>query len=237
MTVTFFENGNAKIFYELEGEGPPVLLLAPGGMRSANALWANMPWNPRASLIQEFKLIGMDQRNAGMSEAPITSTDDWNNYTADQLALLDHLEIEKCHVVGMCIGGPFIAGLLKTAPDRFLSAVMIQPVGIDGNQQAFYDMFDNWANDLTDGPAQKALEDFRSNMWDGDFLLTASEEDVQQFANPILLLMGDDLYHPQATSRKLADLAPNVTLVENWKTPETLERTHTTIRSFLAQHS
>ena len=237
MTVAFFENGNAKIFYELEGEGPPVLLLAPGGMRSANALWSNMPWNPRESLIHEFKLIGMDQRNAGMSEAPITSTDEWSNYTADQLALLDHLEIEQCHVVGMCIGGPFIAGLLKTAPDRFLSAVMLQPVGIDENQQAFYDMFDNWANDLTDGPAQEVLEEFRGNMWDGDFLLTASEEDVRQFAHPILLLMGDDLYHPQTTSRKISDLAPNVTLVERWKNPEILEKTNSTIRSFLAQHS
>ena len=237
MTVAFFENGNVKIFYELEGEGPPVLLLAPGGMRSANALWENMPWNPRESLIQEFELIGMDQRNAGMSEAPITSTDGWSNYTADQLALLDHLGIEKCHVVGMCIGGPFIAGLLKTAPDRFLSAVMLQPVGIDGNQQAFYDMFDNWANDFTDGPAQKVLEDFRGNMWDGDFLLTASEEDVEQFANPILLLMGDDLYHPQTTSRKISQLAPNVTFVEHWKNPETLEKTNTIIQSFLAQHS
>ena len=235
--MAFFENGNAKIFYELEGEGPSVLLLAPGGMRSANALWGKMPWNPRESLIQEFELIGMDQRNAGMSEAPITSTDDWSNYTADQLALLDHLEIEKCHVVGMCIGGPFIAGLLKTDPDRFLSAVMLQPVGIDGNQQAFYDMFDDWASDLAEGPSQEALEAFRGNMWDGDFMLTADEEDVKRFTNPILLFMGDDLYHPQTTSRKISELAPNVTLVEHWKNQENLERTNSTIRSFLAQHS
>ena len=129
--MAFFRNGNAKIFYEVEGEGTPVLLLAPGGMRSANAFWGNMPWNPRESLIDEFELIGMDQRNAGKSEAPIRSDDSWSDYTSDQLALLDHLGIEKCHLVGMCIGGPFIAGLLKTAPERFLSAVMLQPVGID----------------------------------------------------------------------------------------------------------
>ena len=98
-------------------------------------------------------------------------------------------------------------------------------------------MFDNWANDLSNGPAQDVLEDFRGNMWDGNFLLTATEGDVKEFKNPILLLMGDDLYHPQVTSRKIASLAPNVTLVENWKTPETLEKTDTTIRSFLARHS
>ena len=70
--MAFFQNGNSNIFYEVEGEGAPVLLLAPGGMRSANAFWENMPWNPRESLIEEFELIGMDQRNAGKSEAPIS---------------------------------------------------------------------------------------------------------------------------------------------------------------------
>ena len=55
--MAFFENGDSKIFYEVEGEGTPVLLLAPGGMRSANTLWENMPWNPRKSLIKKFKFI------------------------------------------------------------------------------------------------------------------------------------------------------------------------------------
>ncbi len=235
--MAFFENGDSKIFYEVEGEGTPVLLLAPGGMRSANTLWENMPWNPRKSLIKKFKLIGMDQRNAGKSEAPISPTDGWSQYTLDQLALLDHLDIEKCHLVGMCIGGPFIAGLLKAAPHRFLSAVMLQPVGIDGNREAFYDMFDNWADALPSGVEEETLKKFRGNMWDGEFLLTVSEEDVAQFTLPMLVLMGDDLYHPQITSRKIADLAPSVTLVEHWKSPEILQKTDLTIRSFLFEHS
>ncbi|MEC7844616.1 MAG: alpha/beta hydrolase [Actinomycetota bacterium] len=128
--MSFFKNDNAKIYYEREGEGPAVFLLAPGGMRSANALWSNMPWNPRESLIEKFELIGMDQRNAGQSEAPITTKDNWQTYINDQIALLDYLQIDKCHLLGMCIGGPFIAGLLKAAPERFLSAVILQPVGI-----------------------------------------------------------------------------------------------------------
>ena len=36
----------------------------------------------------------------------------------------------------------------------------------------------------------------------------------------MLVLMGDDAYHPQATSREIAELAPNATLVEQWKAPE-----------------
>lgn len=238
--MSFFENDNAKIFYEREGEGPPVFLLAPGGMRSANALWSNMPWNPRESLIEKFELIGMDQRNAGQSEAPVTSEDNWQTYIDDQIALLDHLQISKCHLLGMCIGGPFITGLLKAAPERFLSAVILQPVGIEDNRQALYDMFDNWAEDLKNANKNvetEAIAQFRENMWSGDFLLTTSKDDVAQFQTPILLFMGDDLYHPQGISREIAHLAPNVTFIEEWKNSENLDRTNETIHSFLAEHS
>ena len=138
--MPLFEIGHTRISYDTEGEGPPVLLLAPGGMRSANNLWNNMPWNPRKELKSKFQLIGMDQRNAGNSTGPITEDDGWDTYKQDQIALLNHLEIETCHLVGMCIGGPFIANLLKENQGRFKSAVLLQPVGIDHNREAFYEM-------------------------------------------------------------------------------------------------
>ena len=34
---------------------------------------------------------------------------------------------------------------------------------------------------------------------------------------PLLVAMGDDLYHPESTSRTIAAHAPNVTFVEEWK--------------------
>jgi hypothetical protein len=36
----------ASIHYETHGEGLPILLLAPGGMRSSIAFWQNSPGNP-----------------------------------------------------------------------------------------------------------------------------------------------------------------------------------------------
>ena len=74
-------------------------------------------------------------------------------------------------------------------------------------------------------------------MWDGEFLLTATEQDVEQFNLPLLVLMGDDLYHPKITSRQIYDLAPNATLLEEWKNPDVLQRADSSIRSFLAEHS
>lgn len=235
-----FSHGDASIHYDLEGDGVPVLLIAPGGMRSANDLWANMPWNPRTALVDDFRLIGMDQRNAGRSTAPVSADDGWDTYTADQIALLDHLEIDQCHVLGMCIGGPYIMNLLTTAPERFTSAVMLQPVGIDDNREALYEMFDEWADGIQPEHHDVTVDDwrsFRSNMWDGEFVLTATREQVKGCETPMLVAMGNDLYHPEATSREIAELAPNATLVEEWKEGDALAAIDDTIRGFLASRT
>jgi len=237
------ERDDVRIRYDLEGRGPgegsAVLLIAPGGMQSANDFWNRMPWNPRTALGDRHRIIGMDQRNAGGSTAPISADDGWATYLADQLALLDDLGVDECHVVGMCIGGPYIAALLKAAPERFRSAVMLQPVGIDGNRQAFYDMFDSWSSGLAESHPDMADADwasFRSNMWDGEFLLTVSADELASIATPIMVLMGDDMYHPESTSREIAAVGSNVTFVERWKDDDVLGQTSDTIRAFLQQH-
>jgi pimeloyl-ACP methyl ester carboxylesterase len=235
-----FVDGAVSIHYDLEGAGFPVLLIAPGGMRSANELWTNMPWNPRVALADRYRVVGMDQRNAGRSSAPISAGDGWDTYTHDQLALLDHLDIERCHVVGMCIGGPYIVNLLTTAPERFAAAVLLQPVGISDNRDALYEMFDLWAENLAPHHAEVTEADwhsFRSNMWDGEFVLTATREDVAECRTPMLVAMGNDLYHPQSTSREIAGLAPNATLVEEWKDGDALVAIDETIKAFLADHT
>lgn len=237
-----FEHGAVMIHFDIEGDGFPTLLIAPGGMRSANELWNGMPWNPR-SLADAYRVIGMDQRNAGRSSAPVSADDGWATYTADQLALLDHLGVDRCHVIGMCIGGPYIAALLRAAPERFASAVMLQPIGIEpdgSNRAAFYEMFDAWVELQADahGEVDEATwSSFRSNMWDGEFVLTATERDIAEFTIPILVAMGNDLYHPQSTSRRIAELAPDVTFVESWKEGAALAAFDGIARDFLARHT
>jgi pimeloyl-ACP methyl ester carboxylesterase len=235
-----YERDGATIHFDDEGDGFPVLLIAPGGMRSANEIWNTTPWNPRTSLVGSYRLIGMDQRNAGRSRAPISGDDGWDTYRADQIGLLDHLGIERCHVLGMCIGGPYIAGLLTAAAERFASAVMLQPVGISNNRQALEEMFDAWRAAIeSDHPEVDGAgwQTFRSNMWGGEFVLTATPDDVAAFDTPVLLCRGDDLYHPAQISEQLADLVPQVTFVERWKDDDVLEATHATIVDFLDQNT
>jgi len=238
--MAMFEHGSVHIHYQIEGDGFPVFLIAPGGMRSANDLWNRMTWNPRTALRDHYRVIGMDQRNAGASTGPISGSDDWTTFTEDQLALLDHLQIDRCHVIGMCIGGPYAMRLLCTAPERFASAVLLQPVGIDGNNAVLLEMFHAWATDLAPHHPEVSAADwsaFGDNMYQGEFLLSVTRQEVAECQTPILVFMGDDQYHPQSTSRDLVALAPHATLVEHWKDEALVDQTDATIKEFLAEHT
>ena len=237
-TLQLDGNSPATIHYEEHGTGFPVLTLAPGGMRSFGDMWAKMPWNPVAELSGDYRVITMDQRNAGSSTAPITGGEGWDTYAGDHIALLDHLGIERCHVVGMCIGGAFILKLLTTAPERFARAVALQPIGLDDNRQAFHDMFDGWADEVRPShpeAADGAWTAYRSAMYDvTDQLFSVPTSVLPSITTPMLVLRGDDQYHPRSASELLAATAPNAELIDHWKDPEHLPATTTAIAEFLA---
>ena len=111
----------AKIYYEVKGTGKiPVLLLAPGGMRSSIPKWEMSPYNPWKELSEsKFQLIGMDQRFANRSEGYVRPTDNWQTFMEDQISLLDHLKVDRCQIVGSCIGPSYAFNLLKHYPLRF----------------------------------------------------------------------------------------------------------------------
>ena len=232
-----FKRNGLTIAFDEAGEGFPILLFAPGGMLSAASFWQQSPWNPIDELSSEFRVIAMDQRNAGRSRAPITASDGWHVYTADHLALLDHLGIERCHTIGGCIGGPYCMGLIEAAPHRVASAVLQQSIGLSAeNRPAFYEMFDSWAKGLKEGGREiddAALAGFRERMYGGDFLFNVTRDFVRGCQTPLLVLKGDDLYHPVEISREIVELAPNAELVEEWKEGASRTAAVERVRAFL----
>lgn len=235
--MAIFERDGVSIHYDEYGSGFPVLALAAGGMRSAASFWDHAPWNPVTELAGTHRVIVMDQRNAGASTAPVTGTESWSTYTADQLALLDHLGVDGFAVVGMCIGGPFILGLLQAAPERVGRAVVIQPIGLDGNREAFQEAFDSWAGDVAPdhpetGPALWAA--YRAGMYAGDdALFSVPTSFLPTITAPVLVLQGDDLHHPRSASRLIADTVPGAAFVEQWK-DDALPAARDRIAEFLA---
>lgn len=238
--MAVFRVDNTVLHYYAYGAGFPVLLFAPGGMRSAASFWDNAEWHPVTALAQHFRVIAMDQRNAGRSTAPVSGDDGWSTYTSDHIALLDHLGIEKTHLIGGCIGGPYCMGVIERAPERVAAAVLQQPIGNDGNnREMFFSMFDQWADDLRPAMpsvSEEAWASFRANMFDQPFLYNVSREFVAACQTPLMVLMGEDAFHPESISREIADLAPNARLVERWKNPAA-DGTVETVRAFLREHT
>jgi pimeloyl-ACP methyl ester carboxylesterase len=239
--VPVLERGDLRLHYEETGTGFPLLLFAPGGMRSSIPIWEKAPWNPIAELARAFRIIAMDQRNAGRSAAEISAADGWHSYASDHLRLLDHLGIDRCHVLGGCIGGSYCLGLMQAAPDRVQAGVLQQPIGCSGsNREVFYAMFDNWANELRAQRPEvtpEAWEAFRQRMYGGDFVFNVSRDFVRSCRVPMLVLMGNDVYHPSETSREIARLAPNAELVERWKDPDVVADTPRRVLEFLRAHT
>ena len=235
--MPFYERDGANIYYEEHGEGFPVLVFAPGGMRSCIPMLANMPWNPIEVLSPTHRVIAMDQRNAGQSTAPVDDQDGWGKYRDDQIGLLDHLGIERCHLLGCCIGGSFILGILEKVPERVAAAVLAQPIGkSDENHAKFAEFFDGWAAEVKKTQPDVGEDTWRAfgeRMFGGDFVYNMSRETVRTLATPMLVLMGNDLPHPSATSREVADLAPNATLIEAWKEGDAIESAKASMVEFL----
>lgn len=238
------KDGEVSLYYEVHGQGPgapTILLIAPGGMRSAVSFWEQTPWNPITALQANYRVIAMDQRNAGASTGPVAADHGWHTYAEDQIALLDHLEVGDCHIGGMCIGGPYCFGLIQALGKRVLSAVLWQTIGLDDNRAAFFDMFDSWATDLQSSShsqvPQQAWSEFRERMFGGEFLFNVDEDFVANCATPLMVLCGNDLYHPMSSSKAVATLAPNAELIEHWKEGEGVQHAQSAVAEFLAKHT
>jgi pimeloyl-ACP methyl ester carboxylesterase len=238
--MPIFERAGVSLYFEEYGSGYPLLLFAPGGMRSSIDFWRRSPFDPIAELAADFRVIAMDQRNAGRSRASISAADGWETYTADHLALLDQLGIRRAHLMGGCIGSSYCLGMIKAAPDRVGAAVLQNPIGLTAeNRPAFYEMFDGWANDLMkerSGLDEAALRALRARMYDGDFVFSVTRDFVRGCRTPLLVLAGNDLYHPTPVAQEIAELAPNAELIMKWKTPDATPAAVERVRTFLKAH-
>jgi pimeloyl-ACP methyl ester carboxylesterase len=239
--VTTFERGPLSLEYATRGDGPAILLLAPGGLRASRIeMWANAPWNPIDALADRFRVVAMDQRNTGTSFAPITGHDGWSTYADDQLALMDHLGIDRFSVMGMCIGGAFIMRLIADAPDRVAAAVSMQPIGLDSNRAEFLAMYALWREGIETEHPEASDADWDglcTNLFGGDDLLwSVPDALLPGVTTPLLVLQGDDVYHPRRASTQLAALVPAATLVERWKDPDDQPAARAAVDAFLAAH-
>ena len=234
------KNGDATIYFEEFGSGFPIFTIAPGSLNATIASWRSAPFDPTTELAGEFRVIAMDQRNAGgKSWAPITADASWDQFTSDHLAVLDHLGIDRCHLLGQCIGGPLSMNFLKTEPRRVAAAVFCQPSGRIGPDTHRASGFDRWREKLTDHPeaTPEVLDAFRANLYRDDFVYTVSRDFVRTVQTPMLVLAGNDDAHPFQVAKELAELAPNAEFIPEWKSGAPLQAALKRIHEFLHAHT
>jgi pimeloyl-ACP methyl ester carboxylesterase len=115
------DNHGVEIHYEVEGEGPPVILMH--GMGGSIKNWFAAGYVE--ALRGDLKLILIDSRGFGESSKPQHPA----HYTreakvSDVVAVLDDLGIEKAHYWGYSMGASngWAMGMLR--PDRVISLVL-----------------------------------------------------------------------------------------------------------------
>jgi pimeloyl-ACP methyl ester carboxylesterase len=238
-----FEHHGASIYYEEFGQGFPILTFAPAGLQSVIDVWnrPSAPVNPTTEFAANFRVIAMDQRNAGgQSRAPITAGDGWPTYAADHIAVLDHLDIDRCHVYGQCIGGSFIMSLLKAQPQRIACAVLAQPIGRVGAMAPGRSArFNAWAETIKDHPeaTEQVLDAFHQNLYGPGFAYSVDRAFVSKCQTPCLVLAGNDEAHPFAISEEMAKLLPNAEFIREWKEGAALVSARARIQQFLSKHT
>jgi pimeloyl-ACP methyl ester carboxylesterase len=118
----FFDSAGVKIHYTVEGKGEPVLLIHGFGA-DIQANWS------APGIIKElsdaFQVIAIDNRGHGKSEKPHDPRAYGMQMVEDSLPLLDHLRIQKAHVVGYySMGGRITCAIVGYHTERLRSAVL-----------------------------------------------------------------------------------------------------------------
>ena len=119
--MPFFDNEGIKIYYEIEGKGPELVMIH-GFSSNIDDNWRSPNWIE--SLKSENRLILMDCRGHGKSDKPTDPSLYGLNMMEDIIKLLDHLSIDKTNIMGYSMGSRLTLNVLLRKPERVKSAIL-----------------------------------------------------------------------------------------------------------------
>lgn len=118
--------------YEVVGSGPPLLMFSPGGFNATLERWRELGVYSRIKfldhLTRKYTCIVFDRRDCGQSGGRIEAVS-WGHFAAQGKGLLDHLKIERAHLLGGCMGCSVAMALAVAHPQSVASMVLYWPVG------------------------------------------------------------------------------------------------------------
>ncbi len=254
--VVELKSGATLWHWDTGGSGEAVVLLHPG--TGSGAIWGyQQPVLAKAG----YRVIGYSRR--GHYRSPHAAGQPTGNAAIDLAELLDHLRIDRVHLVGSAAGGFVVPDFALSYPQRLLtmtiacslagiqdadfvrSTEQLLPPGFRGMPPEFRELSASYRAGYPDGVARwLALEHIaragepvrqgRSN--------ELQWQDIARIQTPTLLMTGDaDLYMPPSRLREVAKRFPNseyAILSEAghsayWEQPEGFNRM---LLSFFAKH-
>ena len=118
--------------YEVLGDGPPLLMFSPGGFDATIEKWKTQGVYARIKLLdhlpKHYTCIVFDRRETGESGGRVERIT-WGHYAAQGKGLLDHLKIDRAHIMGACMGCCAAAALAVAHPGLTQSLLLYWPVG------------------------------------------------------------------------------------------------------------
>jgi 3-oxoadipate enol-lactonase len=115
--MPFVENQGAKIYWDEQGEGEPLLLIM--GLSYPSYMWHRT----RPILAQQYRTIAFDNRGVGQSDAP-PGVYSIALMASDAAAVLDAARVTSAHVFGVSMGGMIAQEFALQYPQRVRSLIL-----------------------------------------------------------------------------------------------------------------
>ena len=118
--------------YDVMGSGPALLMFSPGGFDATLDKWTTQGVYSRIKLLDhlpaQYTCIIFDRRETGQSGGRVERIT-WAHYMQQGRGLLDHLKIDRAHIMGACMGCCAAMAYAVAYPGTTESLVLYWPVG------------------------------------------------------------------------------------------------------------
>jgi len=138
--MPYAELDDIRLYYEAAGEGTPLVFLHGFSLDRRQ-------WEPQALTFRDrYRVIVPDARGHGLSDAPLSGYSRADR-VEDLARLLDSLQIDRFHLVGLSMGGATAIGFALKYPDRLKSLTLVSTGAAGYGVSKKFDKLDDTARE------------------------------------------------------------------------------------------
>ncbi|MCL5067221.1 MAG: alpha/beta hydrolase [Thaumarchaeota archaeon] len=143
--------GSISLYYEESGEGNEHIVLVHPAPLDHTAWLFQVPY-----FSQRYHVISIDQRCFGLSDKP-TNSFDISEFGKDLEGIIEALAIERCHVVGVSLGGIASQMLAISQPRRVRSLVLADTLAFTAKSDTLKERLRNFKEQGIEGYYEAAV--------------------------------------------------------------------------------